>query len=150
MSSECTLLAASSSALSCFPSPLDLVRKLHTHEDGKDNSTADALLSELLKRSASAAFRSICQRILLLAFIPTIHRTASQVSVRFPVLARDDTSQHVVARSWNSWAPQNCGRDDHTWRIRLRASCAADISLGDSRSAGNSARRPKWRSDDRS
>jgi DNA-directed RNA polymerase specialized sigma24 family protein len=95
-SSECTLLAASSSALSCFPSPLDLVRKLHTHEDGKHNSTADALLSELLKQSASAGFRSVCQRLLLLVFIPTIHRTASHVRAAFPSIARDDASQHIV------------------------------------------------------
>ena len=107
VSSECTLLAASSSALSCFPSPLDLVRKLHTHEDGKHNSTADALLSELLKQSASAAFRSVCQRLLLLVFIPTIHRTASHVRAAFPSIARDDASQHVVCAFLEFSTPRN-------------------------------------------
>jgi DNA-directed RNA polymerase specialized sigma24 family protein len=97
MNSESRLLAASSSILSCFPSPLDLVRELHAPDDRNDTSSADTLLREILAWNRSTALRALCQRLLLLVFIPTIHRTASQISVAFPCLARDDVSQHVVS-----------------------------------------------------
>ena len=90
------LLAAEGTILARFPSPLDLVRKLHAQQDHQASVSADALLQELLKCHASTAFRSLCQKLLLLVFIPTIHRTTSQITVTFPSLARDDTAQHVV------------------------------------------------------
>jgi len=93
---ECGLLAASSRVLASFPSPLDLVRELHTHDDANVSTSSDALLLELLKQHASAPTRSLCQRLLLLVFIPTIHRTASHVRAVFPTLAHDDAAQHVV------------------------------------------------------
>ena len=37
------------------------------------------------------------QRLLLLVFIPTIHRTTSQIAATFPSLTRDDTAQHLFA-----------------------------------------------------
>jgi DNA-directed RNA polymerase specialized sigma24 family protein len=97
MRTEARLLAASSNILSCFPSPLDLVRELHAPDDRNDSSSADVLLREILKKNQSTVLRSICQRLLLLVFIPTIHRTTSQITVAFPSLARDDVSQHVVS-----------------------------------------------------
>jgi DNA-directed RNA polymerase specialized sigma24 family protein len=87
---------APGSVLSRFPGPLDLVRELHAPDDPTDSTSVDALLLELLKQNDAAPPPSVWQRILLLAFIPTIHRTASQVRMMFPSLARDDTAQHVV------------------------------------------------------
>jgi hypothetical protein len=95
-SKECRLPAPQGGILSRFPNPLDLVRELHTPEDRKDSSSSDALLSEILKQNCSTALPSVWQRLLLLVFIPTIHRTASQITAMFPTVARDDTSQHVV------------------------------------------------------
>jgi DNA-directed RNA polymerase specialized sigma24 family protein len=94
---ESRQLAASSRILSCFPAPLDLVRELHVREDGRDRSSADALLRELIEQHARGPLRSICQRLLLLVFIPTIHRTASHVAASFPSVAHDDAAQHVVS-----------------------------------------------------
>jgi len=79
-----------------FAAPLDLVRELHAREDGHDGSSADRVLSELLKRNSNAPLPSLWQKLLLLVFIPTIHRTTSQITALFPSLARDDASQHVV------------------------------------------------------
>jgi hypothetical protein len=95
-SEEWRLPAPQGGILPRFSNPLDLVRELHTPEDRKDSSSSDALLSELLKRNSSTPPPSVWQRLLLLVFIPTIHRTASQITAMFPTLARDDTSQHVV------------------------------------------------------
>jgi hypothetical protein len=87
----------SGSVFQAFTSPLDLVRALHAPDDPKDSSTADAMLGELLKRNSSAQSPSLWQRLLLLVFIPTIHRTTSQITAAFHSLARDDTSQHLVS-----------------------------------------------------
>jgi hypothetical protein len=93
-SHEWTFSAATSSVLSRFPNPLDLVRELHAPEG--DSASADTLLLEILKQHACALAPSMWQRILLLVFIPTIHRTASHVRMLFPSLAREDASQHVL------------------------------------------------------
>ena len=93
-SHEYAYLAASSSPLLRFPTALDLIRELHAPEG--ESASADTLLLELLKQHADARHPSVWQLILLLVFIPTIHRTASQVRMLFPALARDDTSQHVL------------------------------------------------------
>ncbi|MGB9068882.1 MAG: hypothetical protein WCC21_09945 [Candidatus Acidiferrales bacterium] len=95
-SQRCESNGAMGGGLGRSRNPLDLVRELHSPSN-PSNGTADALLLELLSQNSNAPPPSVWQRILLLAFIPTIHRTASQVRLRFPVLARDDTSQHVLA-----------------------------------------------------
>lgn len=89
-------LAASSGILSGFPTPLDLVREIHAPDHRNHNSCADSLILELLKRNSSSSIQSISQRILLRVFIPTIHRTTSQITASFPSLARDDVSQYIV------------------------------------------------------
>jgi hypothetical protein len=89
-------LAAPGSVLRRFRNALDLVGKLHRPANHTDGASADTLLLELLKQHSSTPLPSVWQRILLLAFIPTIHRTASQITAMFPALARDDTSQHVL------------------------------------------------------
>jgi DNA-directed RNA polymerase specialized sigma24 family protein len=93
---ECGLLAADGGLLSAFPNPLDLVRKLHAHQDHQASASADRLLLELLSSDVNGAPPSLSQRLLLLAFIPTIHRTTSQIAIMFPSLARDDIAQHIL------------------------------------------------------
>jgi DNA-directed RNA polymerase specialized sigma24 family protein len=93
---EYRLLSASSAILSRFRNPLDLVRHLHTPGSSNHGASGDLTLLELLRfRRESGAF-SIYRQILLLAFIPTIHRTKSQIAATFPALARDDIAQHAV------------------------------------------------------
>jgi hypothetical protein len=91
------LLASQSGALARFASPLDLIRELHAQEARKESSSADVLLRELLHKHALGPFRPLCQRLLLLAFIPTIHRTTSHLAAVFPSLGYDDAAQHVVS-----------------------------------------------------
>lgn len=88
--------AASTNVLAGFPTPLDLLRKIHAPDDPADNSFSDPLLLELLEQNWRAGVSSIWQRLLLQVFIPTIHRTASQVTASFPSLAREDVSQHIL------------------------------------------------------
>ena len=89
------LLTASGPILSAFPTALDLVE--HLHEEDPQNSPSDPVLLELVARTADLAFGPTAQTLLLLVFVPTIHRTASQVKATFPSLARDDTAQYLFA-----------------------------------------------------
>jgi hypothetical protein len=88
-------LAAASDGLSVFPASADLIRHLHAPDLSGHNGSADALLLELLKPSSEASLY-MRPRLLLLVFIPTIHRTTSHVKTLFPSLARDDISQHLM------------------------------------------------------
>ena len=83
--------------LSAFPTYLDLIRHLHAPADPSDSSSSDALLAALLQQDSKIRPRLPRQQLLLLVFIPTIHRTSSQINATFPCLARDDISQQVLS-----------------------------------------------------
>jgi hypothetical protein len=87
----------SSTVLSSLPTPFALIRELHDHSTQDRSALADELILNILNRRDDIAFRSIRQKLLLLVFIPTIHRTTSQVAASFPALARDDIAQHIFA-----------------------------------------------------
>lgn len=82
--------------LSSFSSPVALVRELHEHPKYDHSSVADLLLIQVLRESCRGDPHPIWQQILLLLFIPTIHRTTTQIVMSFSSLARDDVSQHVL------------------------------------------------------
>jgi DNA-directed RNA polymerase specialized sigma24 family protein len=92
---EFRLFAASSQALSVFPTAVELILHLHRQQDHEQNSSSDQILLEVLGRSGDALLHPMGQRLLLLAFVPTIHRTTTQITISFPALARDDTAQHL-------------------------------------------------------
>jgi DNA-directed RNA polymerase specialized sigma24 family protein len=88
--------AASSEILSPFPTVRQLLA--HLHRQGNDqNFSADEVIRELVRAGASRPSRSLWQSLLLLVFIPTIHRTTSQISAAFPLLGREDTAQQLFA-----------------------------------------------------
>jgi DNA-directed RNA polymerase specialized sigma24 family protein len=86
---------ASSATLAAFPTALGLIQHLHLHQDHERNSSSDQILLELLGQSRNAPLDPMWQKLSLLVFIPTIHRTTTQVSAAFPALARDDTAQYL-------------------------------------------------------
>jgi DNA-directed RNA polymerase specialized sigma24 family protein len=89
------LLTASSQTLSTFSTAVALVE--HLHKGHQQNSPSDPILLELVARTADPAFGPIAQTLLLLVFVPTIHRTNNQIVATFPSVARDDTAQSVFA-----------------------------------------------------
>ena len=91
------LQASSGDILARFSSPLDLVSALHASTDPNGPRSADRLLAALLRENEGAPAGSVWLSLLLLVFVPTIHRTASQIRVAFPSLARDDVGQHVLS-----------------------------------------------------
>ncbi len=92
---EFRLLSISSTIVSAFPTASDLVRKLRDHDNNGQNPSSDEVLLDLLRRSSDVTLRPLWQRLLLLVFIPTIHRTTTQITGTFPSLTRDDTAQHL-------------------------------------------------------
>jgi DNA-directed RNA polymerase specialized sigma24 family protein len=87
----------STGILEPFRTPLDLVRALHALDPPTARPSSDLLLRALVEENALAHAGSLWQQLLLLVFIPTIHRTTTQVACAFSSLARDDVSQHVLS-----------------------------------------------------
>lgn len=89
-------LVASSPVLSGFPTPLQLIQHLHRPEVPHQGPSSDEILLELLRPRTNLFLQQFWHSVLLLVFIPTIHRTTSHLSASFPSLARDDIAQHLI------------------------------------------------------
>jgi hypothetical protein len=89
-------LAARRLVLSRFPTAIQLIQRLHNPKAEYQPPTSDQILRELLPPPADSALHQFWQSMLLLAFIPTIHRTTSQISNTFSCLTRDDVSQQLL------------------------------------------------------
>jgi DNA-directed RNA polymerase specialized sigma24 family protein len=88
--------AASSQVLSGFPTALKLIQHLHRHENENSTPSSDEILLELLRPEIDTQWHPVWQRLFLLVFIPSIHRTTRQITSSFPSLTRDDIAQHLV------------------------------------------------------
>ncbi|MGA7188805.1 MAG: hypothetical protein WBY66_09930 [Candidatus Acidiferrales bacterium] len=93
---EYRLWARSSEVLAVFATPSELIAHLHRQSEDQ-NSSVDEVIAELVRTSNDERLDPIGQSLLLLVFVPTIHRTTSQISAAFPSLGRDDTAQHLFA-----------------------------------------------------
>jgi DNA-directed RNA polymerase specialized sigma24 family protein len=89
-------LISQNPVLSIFPTALDLVAHLHHHEEQNRNPSPDQVLLRLVDTHRPLT-SNLLQPLLLLVFIPTIHRTTSRVVAIFPSVARDDIAQHLIA-----------------------------------------------------
>ncbi|MGC2703006.1 MAG: hypothetical protein WA361_00735 [Candidatus Acidiferrales bacterium] len=86
--------SAVSEVLGPFPNAHELIAHLHRQSEHQ-SSSCDAAISEVIRVGASRPLGSLWQALLLLVFIPTIHRTTSQISAAFPTLGRKDTAQYL-------------------------------------------------------
>jgi hypothetical protein len=90
-------LAASCSLLCRFPTALALADHLRSCRSAKNGThPADSLLFELLHAERTEGNDNLARDVFLLAFIPALHSTARQISLRYPLLPTDDTAQHLV------------------------------------------------------
>lgn len=88
--------AQSSPILAGFSSPFDLIETLHRSEDKTPDQWSDEVIIDLVRRPRENRLRPMWRRILLLVFIPTIHRTTTLITATFPSLGRDDVAQHLL------------------------------------------------------
>lgn len=93
---EFRLFASLSPTLSAFPTALHLLEHLHRQDPGA-NASSDQVLLEIVGRNGAAPLDALRHSLLLLAFVPAIHRAATQITSAFPTLSRDDTAQHLCA-----------------------------------------------------
>ena len=93
---EYRLWAASSKVLSAFPTAVELIAHLHRQSEHQ-SSSVDEVILELVRDGANRPRGSLPNSLLLLVFVPTIHRTTTQISARFPSLGRDDAAQYLFA-----------------------------------------------------
>ena len=93
---EYRVWARTSEILAPFPTASNLVAHLHRQND-EQNSSVDEVIAELVRAGAKGRLEPIAQSLLLLVFVPTIHRTTTQISAVFPLLGREDTAQHLFA-----------------------------------------------------
>lgn len=88
--------AQSSEELARFQTASELIGHLHRQSEDR-NAWVDPVLVELVRARAQEPFEPIAQSLLLLVFVPTLHRTASQIAATFRSLSREDTAQHLFA-----------------------------------------------------
>jgi hypothetical protein len=143
-------LVAPETDLSSFSSPAVLVEELHRRRENGHNPKADLLLSQILKENSRADPHPIWQHLLIVAFIPTIHRTTTQVAFAFSSLPRDDVAQHVLTLFLENLASHDLkARDSHIaftvaralrrkafrWAIQQSRSPSGDELNGDAHDA---------------
>jgi len=87
--------AHSRSLLSAFPSAPDLITFLHARKTNNGIPASDGILRNLLEATATDGGVAL-RNLLLLAFIPMLHSTSSQVASRYPSLPPEDIAQHAV------------------------------------------------------
>src|SRR5581483_6443157 len=91
-------LADNHPVLNHFHSPTDVIARLHEHEQVEaDNHNAwDGILHALVNGLADRTTEDIGQQLLLVAYIPTIHKVFREVCHKFPGLCPEDISQQAA------------------------------------------------------
>ena len=88
----CRHVLASGPALAVFSSPGPLLESLRLC---RETSSSDAILSALLR--AKEIFRNgIVERLMILAFLPSMHASLRHVAKHYPHLSPDDASQQAL------------------------------------------------------
>ena len=107
--------ASSSPVLSAFPAASNLISFLHTEHSAENGThSKDGILAELLHETTNYGRSRTSRELLLLAFVPMLHRISRQVVKRCPGLLSDDVAQHVVTILLESFGfPELAGRDSH-------------------------------------
>lgn len=90
-------LAAGRRALASFSSVSDLIARLHDrHKNGERPHSADQILRALIRSRPSNADHNLWQSVMVLAFVPTLHKTYHDVCVKFPSLSPEDIAQQAL------------------------------------------------------
>ena len=81
-----------------FSSISEFITHLHTTDGNSERHRSnDQLLSGLVRALAGNQSDSVLQAVLILAFIPALHRTSRDVYYLFPSLYEEDVCQQVLA-----------------------------------------------------
>jgi DNA-directed RNA polymerase specialized sigma24 family protein len=124
-------LARTYPILNHFDSPADVIAHLHEHERVElvNHKAWNGILHALVDSIADGTAEEIGQQLLLLAYMPAIHRAYVEVCQQFPALAAEDVAQQAALvlleaarspamRNQNGYLPIALARDFHKRLIR--------------------------------
>jgi hypothetical protein len=108
-------IAETAVSVSAFPAASDLIAYLHNPENnGNAPVPKNGILAELLHATSGNGTADVSRELLLLAFVPMLHRITRQVFFRFPTLPLDDIAQDAVATFLESFgSTEFAGRNSH-------------------------------------
>ena len=91
-------LARNYPILNHFSSPSDVIAQLHEHEHVVvvNHNAWNGILYALVDSIADGTAEEIAQQLLLLAYMPAIHRTYAEVCQQFPALTAEDVAQQAA------------------------------------------------------
>lgn len=124
-------LARNYHVLNHFDSPADVIAQLHEHErvESVNHKAWNEILHALVDSIAAETAEEIGQQLLLLAYMPAIHKAYTEVCQQFPALAGEDVAQQAslvlleaarspAMRNQNGYLPIALARDFHKRMIR--------------------------------
>jgi hypothetical protein len=124
-------LARNYPILNHFDSPAEVIAQLHEHERVElvNHKAWNGILHALVESIADGSAEEIGQQLLLLAYMPAIHRAYVEVCQQFPTLAAEDVAQQAALvlleaarspamRTQNGYVPIALARDFHKRLIR--------------------------------
>lgn len=83
--------------LSHFESPSAVIAFLHNQpHDTASSRHSNEIIKALLDTKKSSNGQALLQDLLVLAFVPTLHKTYREISFRFTDLSREDVGQQVL------------------------------------------------------
>src|SRR5579883_639233 len=91
-------LAFNHPALNHFDSPADVIAQLHEHErvETVNHKAWNGILHALVESIANGTADEIGQQLLLLAYMPAIHKVYREVCQKFPRLCPEDIAQQAA------------------------------------------------------
>ncbi len=91
-------LARNHSILNHFDSPADVIVQLHEHErtEAVNHKAWNGILHALVDSIADRTFEEIGQQLLLLAYMPAIHKVYREACQKFPGLCPEDIAQQAA------------------------------------------------------
>src|SRR6266705_2084562 len=125
------VLARNYPILNHFDSPADVIAQLHEHERVElvNHKAWNGILHALVDSITGGTTEEIGQQLLLVAYMPAIHRAYVEVCQQFPSLSADDVAQQAslvlleaarspAMRNQNGYLPIALARDFHKRLIR--------------------------------
>jgi hypothetical protein len=96
-SDEFLKLAGSSAPLASFSTAFALVEHLHTHRDGEKHvPSASEVVGSLMQSSSLISETELRNSVLVLSFVPMIHRTFREVRAWFREIEAEDIAQQIL------------------------------------------------------
>jgi len=91
-------LARNHSVLNHFDSPADVIAQLHEHErvETVNHKAWNGILHALVESIANGTAYEIGQQLLLLAYMPAIHKVYREACQKFPGLCSEDIAQQAA------------------------------------------------------